>query len=114
MKRLLGNDPVAGYKFWDAEETGTRYLTEGAYGAVTYEAGSLSAYSFVIGVLQLAVNNGLNLQTETPVLEITRRKGKGGKMSWDFETSRGLVHPGKVVLATTDTQLISTQLCRAS
>lgn len=99
LKRVLGDeDPVARYKFWDAEETEKKFLAQGSLGAVSYEAGSLSAYKFVIGVLALALEKGLNLQTETPALKI--RKRESGQRGWIVETTRGTIEAEKVVLAT--------------
>lgn len=99
LKRVLGEeDPVARYKFWDAEEIETKFLAQRSLGAVSYEAGSLSAYKFVIGVLALALEKGLNLQTETPALKIKKRDN--GHRGWIVETPRGAVEAEKVVLAT--------------
>ena len=98
IRRVLGDDdPAARYTFWDAEQTEKKFLTEGSLGAVSYEAGSLSAYKFVIGVLSLAVSKGLNLQTETPALAIAKRKGQTG---WFVQTPRGEIKAEKVLLAT--------------
>ena len=99
LKRVLGHeDPVAQYKFWDAEEAEKKFLTQGSLGAITYEAGSLSAYKFVIGVLALALEKGLNLQTETPALKISKREN--GHQGWIVETPRGAIEAEKVILAT--------------
>lgn len=99
LKRVLGDkDPVAQYKFWDAEEAEKKFLAQDSLGAISYEAGSLSAYKFVIGVLALALEKGLNLQTETPALNI--RKRENGQRGWIVETPRGAIEAGKVVLAT--------------
>ena len=96
IKRVLGEvDDAAKYKFWDANETERIFLTKGAYGAVTYEAGSISAYKFVVGILNLALNKGLNFQTQTPALQVYKVK-----QGWTVETPRGLINADKVVLAT--------------
>jgi len=99
IKRVLGDkDPAARYKFWDVEETRKRFLIEGSYGAVSYEAGSLWPYKFVIGLLELAIKQDLNLQTETPALMIVKREV--GQKGWIVRTSRGDVEANKVLLAT--------------
>ena len=99
LRRVLGDeDPVAQYRFWDAEEAEKKFLAQGSLGAVSYEAGSLSAYRLVIGILVLALEKGLNLQTETPALNI--RKHENGHSGWIVETPRGAIEAGKVVLAT--------------
>ena len=96
IQRVLGKeDPASKYRFWSAEEANRVFLTQGAVGAVTYEAGSLSGYKFGTGVLQLALEKGLNLQTETPALRI-EKEGQG----WVVETSRGSIKSDRVVLAT--------------
>lgn len=99
LKRILGdNDPAARYNFWDAEETERKFLAQGSLGAVSYEAGSLNAYKFVTGILNLAINKGLDLQTETPALNI--KKSEHGRGGWNVETARGSIVAGKVLLAT--------------
>ncbi|CAF9909991.1 hypothetical protein IMSHALPRED_008524 [Imshaugia aleurites] len=99
LKRVLGaEDPVARYRFWDAEEAEKKFLAQGSLGAISYEAGSLSAYKFVIGVLALALEKGLNLQTETPALKI--RKRENGHTGWIVETPRGAIEAKRLVLAT--------------
>lgn len=99
LKRVFSDeDPVVQYRFWDAEEAEKKFLAKGSLGAVSYEAGSLSAYNFVIGVLALALEKGLNLQTETPALKISKRRN--GNRGWTVETPRGIIEAEKVVLAT--------------
>ena len=99
MKRVLGeNDPVAAYTFWSADETRSRFLAEGSLGAVSYAAGSLSAYRFAIGILRLALEKGLNLQCGTSAMEIAQSDRNG--FSWMVQTPRGTVHTQKLVLAT--------------
>ncbi|MCJ1439279.1 hypothetical protein MMC27_008671 [Xylographa pallens] len=96
IQKVLGTlDPASVYHFWDTNEAETKFLSPGAFGAVSYEAGSLSPYKFVVGVLRLALEKGLNLQTGTPVLSI-----RAGEKGWVVETSRGLITAEKVILAT--------------
>ena len=99
LKSVLGDeDPAARYTFWDAGEVEDKFLAQGALGAVSYEAGSLSPYKFVMGVLALALERGLNLQTGTPAVEI--RKCENGHGGWIVETPRGAIEAARVVLAT--------------
>ncbi|KAL9600241.1 MAG: hypothetical protein Q9179_003283 [Wetmoreana sp. 5 TL-2023] len=99
MRRILGeSDPAAQYKFHDAAETAEQYLVDGALGSVSYEAGSISAYNFVIGLLEFALEKGLNLQTGTPALSIDR--SGSGTHRWLIETPRGSVEAERVVMAT--------------
>lgn len=66
-------------------------------GVVCYEAGSLSAYRFVAGVLKRCLARGLNLQTHTPATALQRDAGTG---LWTVETPRGAIRARHVVLAT--------------
>lgn len=98
IKRVIGvEDAVARYKFWTPEEASNRFLSEGSFGALSYEAGSLSAYKFVTGVLKLVLDKGLNLQTDTPALTIVRNHITN---KWIIETPRGSIETQKVILAT--------------
>ena len=99
MQRILrADEPASRYNFWNAAETETKFMTKGAWGAVSYRAGSLSAYKLVIGVLNLALKKGLNLQTETPALRL--RKHDEDKVRWIIQTHRGNIRAEKVLLAT--------------
>lgn len=101
IRRLLGpEDPASQYHFWDEKETEEKFLTKGGKGAVSYEAGSLSPYKFVIGMLQLCLQMQLNLQTETPVLTIKKRERERGQGRWTVKTERGSIEADKLVLAT--------------
>ncbi|KAL8771165.1 MAG: hypothetical protein Q9209_003336 [Squamulea sp. 1 TL-2023] len=99
MRRILGeNDAATQYKFHNASETAEKFLTDGALGSVSYQAGSISAYKFVMGILELALIKGLNLQTETPALRI---KWSGGSRNrWTVETQRGSITTKRLILAT--------------
>ena len=99
MKRILGEDDLAAqYTFHSASETAEKFSTEGAMGSVSYEAGSINAYKFVVGILELALTRGLNLQTETPALKISR--SSGGTSRWTVETPRGSIGAERVIMAT--------------
>ncbi len=55
MRELVGgNDQAAGYGFRNAERVAEPLFCEKALDGVTFEAGSLTAYEFVIGMLKLA------------------------------------------------------------
>ena len=98
MQNLMGHDdPAAKYTFWDTAETAERFLTPGAVGSITYEAGSLSAYKLVIGILKLALAKDLNLQCNTPATSITPSEEA---QSWSVNTPRGIISASKVILAT--------------
>lgn len=94
-----GDAPV--YTIHSAEEAREKFFCgrggdEGVCGAISYEAGSLSAYKLVIGLLKLCLEKGLNLQTHTPALGLEKIEGGG----WKIETNRGSICAKKVVLAT--------------
>ena len=108
MKRALGkDDPAAEYTFWGPNEAANKFFAKGSLGALSYEAGSLSAYKFVIGVLNLALRKGLNLQTETPAVKIAKNNTISG---WTVETPRGSIKTKKLILATNG---YSAHLCPA-
>jgi glycine/D-amino acid oxidase-like deaminating enzyme len=93
---------VARYHLWTADEAKEKFYTKGSgpdgnpvLGAVSYEAGSLNAYLFVVGVLRLCVSKGLELNTHTPATKITSDDGL-----WKVETPRGTFTAKQVVLAT--------------
>ncbi|ODV88115.1 hypothetical protein CANARDRAFT_26271 [[Candida] arabinofermentans NRRL YB-2248] len=69
---------------------------EGSPVCVTYTAGQLWPYKFVIGIMKKNLAKGLNLQTNTPVLHT--EKLKNGK--YLVKTSRGDVIAKQLVLAT--------------
>ena len=102
LREALGeNDEAAQYRLWDRRETEERFLVEGEaiVGAISYPAGSLNAYKLGIGVLELAIEKGLDLQTETPVERI-EKVDSGDNKVWQVYTPRGCVLAERVVLAT--------------
>lgn len=52
----------------------------------------------VMHLLSLAVKRGINLQTHTPVLEVSKEQDSDG--CWTVSTSRGQVKARKIVFAT--------------
>ena len=96
MRRVFDKDElVTQYKVWNSREAEERFLCKGAIGAITYVAGSVSAYKFVIGILKIALCQGLNLQTNTPATLLSKEKE-----GWSVETPRGNIRATKLVLAT--------------
>jgi glycine/D-amino acid oxidase-like deaminating enzyme len=100
MRNLMPEDleGAANYTFHNAEEVQIRFHCKGdkPIGAVSYQAGSLSAYKLVVWMLKRGIEVGLNLQTNTPVTSL--RQDTDGK--WDVETGRGIIKANRVVLAT--------------
>ena len=97
MKQLMGSDPAANYTFYTPEETSSKFSAVSSLGSLTYEAGSLSAYRFTIGVLKLALSKGLNLQTNTPATSITKEPSTN---KWTITTPRGPITTPTLILAT--------------
>ncbi|KAI0178752.1 FAD dependent oxidoreductase [Hypoxylon sp. FL1284] len=103
MQAAMPGDDAAVYGLHSPAEARDKFYCgrggdEAVHGAVSYEAGSLSAYKFAIGVLKLCLAKGLNLQTSTPALGL--QKLDGGESGWRVDTERGSIRARKVVLAT--------------
>ena len=101
MREVMPRDDASEYSVHTPDEVREKYYCgkggeEDVCGAITYEAGTISAYKFVIGLLKLCLQQGLNLQTNTPALDIERREDGG----WNVRTERGTVHAKRLVLAT--------------
>ena len=71
-------------------------VSKSCVGAIVTRAAQIRAYKLVTEIVEKLVENGINLQTETPVTNISR--GDGGK--WTVETTRGLIIASNVVHAT--------------
>ncbi|KAF1990831.1 FAD dependent oxidoreductase [Aulographum hederae CBS 113979] len=95
------------YGIHDAESTSKAFLmptetrpeSEKLSGSFSYEAGSISAYKFAIGVLKLCLAKGLNLQTNTPCNTISPCEDSS-KGKWTIETPRGTIRTPTLILAT--------------
>ncbi|KAH8666012.1 FAD dependent oxidoreductase-domain-containing protein [Tricladium varicosporioides] len=95
-------DSVARYNLWTPEEARDKFLVKGTgtegesiKGAVSYAAGSLSAYKFTIGILRLCLEKGLEIYTQTPAFSC-KKIGE----EWHVKTERGTIKAQRVVLAT--------------
>ncbi|KAI1265499.1 FAD dependent oxidoreductase [Xylariaceae sp. FL1019] len=89
------------YSLHTPEQVRTRFYcgdggNEGVSGGISYEAGSIHAYKFTIGVLKLCLAKGLNLQTSTPATSVEQLPD--GR--WKVETPRGVISAKKLVMAT--------------
>ena len=69
-------------------------------GAVTWPAHTQNPYRLVCKMLELSLDKGLNLQTNTPVVEVVPTTISNGPPGWDIKTERGVVRTNQVVLAT--------------
>ncbi|KAM5449683.1 hypothetical protein MaudCBS49596_004804 [Microsporum audouinii] len=72
---------------------------KGAKGFVSFPAGHIWPYKFISGLLEIAVSKGLNLQTNTPVLEISPNRDEEGYWKVTTGNDRGIIHAKKVILA---------------
>jgi glycine/D-amino acid oxidase-like deaminating enzyme len=90
------------HRVWSEKETREELLIPEGLGAISYPAYKLSPYKFVCGVLEICLKKGLNLQTNTPVLEVSQVPSRGGEKEkrWVVHTDRGLILAQKVILAT--------------
>lgn len=95
MPQDLGG--AARYEIWSAEDAKMRFHVRGeeCVGAVSYEAGSLSAYRFVIAVLKLCLEMRMELYTNTAATNIERINDH-----WRVQTKKGIIEARRVVLAT--------------
>lgn len=101
MEALIGDThPCAVHHFYSPEETKAKFFAENSLGSIRYEAGSLSAYKLTIGILKLAIQRGLNLQTNTPVTSIQKEAGPYGNNIWHAKTDRGTITTSTLILAT--------------
>ncbi|KAI2628709.1 FAD dependent oxidoreductase [Hypoxylon sp. NC1633] len=101
MRESMPGDDASVYTIYGPDEVRDKFFCgrggdEGVCGGVSYEAGSLSAYKLVVGVLKLCLEKGLNLQTNTPASSVDKLEGGG----WTVQTSRGQICARRVVLAT--------------
>lgn len=116
-RRVLGDEDIAAryyLYFLECRRSGQKkFWSKESFGALSYKAGSLSACKFVVGVLNIALDKGLNFQTETPVLNIARKPRTD---AWIVETSRGKIEAKKVpyYLPRTDTVHICIRHCKVS
>jgi len=91
-------ETVARYEFWTAEEARERFCVKGeeCFGAVKYQAGSLSAYRCVVGILKLCIEKDLQFFTNTPATHLERNNSG----LWEITTPKGVIRARKVILAT--------------
>lgn len=73
---------------------------KGAQGCFTYETGHIWAYKLVLHLLENAVQQGVNLQTHTPVTAISKSTDSPTAHRWRVETARGAIAAKVVVFAT--------------
>ncbi|KXH66313.1 hypothetical protein CSAL01_06816, partial [Colletotrichum salicis] len=79
----------------EAEET---LRITSCFGAITFPASSLWPYRLAMAMLRKSLDAGLQLETNTPVLEVSQADGYSGR--WFITTSRGNITVNKVIHAT--------------
>ncbi|KAM0322255.1 hypothetical protein ACHAQA_009543 [Verticillium albo-atrum] len=102
MRKAMPDEDASRYQIHTAEELREAFFVGGdsLFGGVEYEAGSISAYRFTIGVLKQCLALGLHLQANTPALSISRTGDAGTPHPWLIETPNGTIRTSRVVLAT--------------
>ncbi|KAH6639921.1 FAD dependent oxidoreductase [Truncatella angustata] len=71
---------------------------KGAKAAFTFSGATVWPYKLVLGLLEKALRNGLNLQTRTPVVNVSETADHDGY--WSVSTPRGNIKARQVVFAT--------------
>jgi glycine/D-amino acid oxidase-like deaminating enzyme len=88
------------HRVWSAKETREELLIPEGVGAISFPAYALSPYKFVCALLEICIKKGLNLQTNTPVVEVSQHRTRDTKKEWIVHTQRGNIKASKVILAT--------------
>ncbi|KAI0130028.1 FAD dependent oxidoreductase superfamily protein [Xylariales sp. AK1849] len=93
--------PITQRKVLQGEEAREKMGMPTVVGAVTYPAHTQNPYLLVCRMLELSLEKGLNLQTNTTVLEVLQvTPESGSEVTWMVRTDRGVVQTKQVVLAT--------------
>ncbi len=88
------------HRVWSAKETREELLIPAGVGAISFPAYALSPYKFVCAILEICIKKGANLQTKTPVVEVSQHSTRDSKNRWVVHTERGDITTEKVILAT--------------
>lgn len=89
--------PELVHEIYPGEEAQEKFrVSKGCGGAITYPAGQIWPYKFVTQIVEMLVDNGINLQTETPVTSVIL----SGDKKWLVKTPRGDILTTNVVHAT--------------
>ncbi|KAF1991207.1 FAD dependent oxidoreductase superfamily protein [Aulographum hederae CBS 113979] len=88
-------------RVWEGEAARKHLGLPDLVGAVTYHAHTLNPYLLVSRMLELSLDKGLNLQTNTPALAVMPvSESSDSNAKWEVQTDRGVVRAKSVVLAT--------------
>jgi glycine/D-amino acid oxidase-like deaminating enzyme len=88
------------FEIWSAEETRERLLVPDSVGSIHFPSYTLHPYLYVCALIELCLEKGLNLQTNTPVTRVFPKPEGGTTNSWVVQTERGNIVAEKVILAT--------------
>lgn len=100
-QRRVDAMPLTQRKVWHGEEAQNRLGMRNIVGAVTYPAHTQNPYLLVCRMLELCLEKGLNLQTNTPALAVRQvLEPSNAGCRWHVTTDRGNVCTRTVVLAT--------------
>jgi glycine/D-amino acid oxidase-like deaminating enzyme len=100
QKRRSDSDPLMERKIWTGQAAREHMRMPAIVGAVTYPAHSLNPYLLVCRMLELSLEKGMNLQTNTLVLDVVPSTLSDGSTGWAVTTARGTTYGKQVVLAT--------------
>lgn len=101
QKNLDTKEGAADYSIYNSEETASRFLTPGAVGAFGFQAGSISAYKFTIGLLKICLSKGLHLHTMTAVNSVKAAQSALQEgFRYELQTSEGPISADTVIFAT--------------
>jgi glycine/D-amino acid oxidase-like deaminating enzyme len=98
-KRWPDVRPLIKRKVWHGQDAREHLGLPNVLGAVTYPAHTQNPYLLVCKMLELSLEKGLNLQTNTPALAVKPVPNQG-TANWEVHTDRGTAHGKQVVLAT--------------
>lgn len=90
---LLSSEAVVKRYTYNRQFSGVK----GARGCFSYDAGRLWPYKLIMHLLKRAIASGANLQTYTPVLQVSDTPDKDGR--WAVTTNRGSIRAKNVVYA---------------
>ncbi|KAK6865896.1 hypothetical protein PG995_002424 [Apiospora arundinis] len=100
-KRRPGRGRFVERRVWEGEAARKRIGLPSAVGVITYPAHTQNPYRLVCRMLELGLEKGLNLQTNTTALKVAPLLGDDNvQAKWQVVTDRGTVKAQKVVLAT--------------
>jgi len=101
QRSLDPDEGAADYSVYNSEETASRFLTPGAVGAFRYQAGSIHAYRFTVGLLKICLSKGLHLHTMTAVNSVKAvPSASQGSSRYELQTSEGSMSADTVIFAT--------------